>query len=236
VTESFAITVITDLSRDNVISGSTDVAALAGLVRSVPNATVRFLPSLHAKVYIADERNAIVTSANLTDAGLNRNWEFGTLFKDAGIVRTIKHNILEYGELGSQIDLSFLDSLAFVAGELREMRRIAERTMRSTLRQEFERKLREVDTEILRVRTAGLTAHAIFAEGIRHLLRSGPMTTVQIHEGIKRIHPDLCNDTLDLVIDGRHFGKKWKHSVRTAQVFLRRRGEIVLEDRKWRLT
>ena len=235
VSETFTITILTDLSRDNVVSGATDAAAIADLVRSVSRANVHFLPSLHAKAYVADDRYAVVTSANLTDAGLSRNMEFGVLFADGDAVRATKHEILDYAALGTQIDLNFLDSLAYVAGELREMRRAAERSMRSTLRQAFEQKLREADVHILRARTGGLTAHAIFANAIRPLLRSGPMTTTQIHEGIRRIHPDLCDDLEDRVIDGRHFGKKWKHSVRTAQVFLRRRGEIALEEGMWRL-
>lgn len=205
------------------------------LVRSTSTATVRFLPSLHAKVYIADERNAVVTSANLTDAGLSRNLEYGIVFKEPDTVNAIKQDILEYSALGSLIDLAFLDSLAIAAAELREMRQAAERTIRSTLRQGFERKLRAADDEILRARTAGRSAHAIFSEAIIYLLRAGPMTTVQIHERVRRIHPDLCDDSVDRVIDGRHFGKKWKHSVRTAQAHLRERGAITLSEGRWRL-
>jgi phosphatidylserine/phosphatidylglycerophosphate/cardiolipin synthase-like enzyme len=232
----FALAVITDLSRDNLISGATDAAAIARLVRSVPATTVHFLPSLHAKVYIADDRSAVVTSANLTDSGLSRNREYGILFEDCDMVHSVKQDILEYAALGSSIDLAFLDSVAAAAAELREMRQAAERTVRTTLRQEFEQRLRDADDEILRARIAGRTAHAIFSETILHLLRSGPMTTVQIHDGIRHIHPDLCDDAVDRVIDGRHFGKKWKHSVRTAQVYLRRRGDIALVDNRWQLT
>lgn len=231
----FTLMLITDLSRDNVISGVTDAAAIASLVRSTPMATVRFLPSLHAKVYLADERSAVVTSANLTDAGLFRNLEYGIVFREPNTVNAIKQDVLEYGALGSLIELAFLDSLAIAAAELREMRRNAERTIRSTLRQEFEQKLRAADDEILRARTAGRSAHAIFSEAIIHLLRAGPLTTLQIHEGIRRIHPDLCDDSVDRVIDGRHFGKKWKHSVRTAQAHLRERGAITLSEGRWRL-
>jgi hypothetical protein len=45
----------------------------------------------------------------------------------------------------------------------------------------------------------------------------------------------LCDDEVDRVIDGRHFGKKWKHAVRTAQQHLRRKGLIALEGELWRL-
>jgi hypothetical protein len=61
------------------------------------------------------------------------------------------------------------------------------------------------------------------------------MKTTAIHRAIQRIHPDLCDDSVDRVINGQHFGKKWKHSVRTAQVFLRRRGDIGHENGRWQL-
>src|SRR5690606_30313292 len=118
--------------------------------------------------------------------------------------------------------------------ELRGMRQAVERSLRTRLRREFDRRLREMDDDLLRVRAAGRTAHAIFAATIVHLLRTGAMTTVELHRAIRRIHPDLCDDSVDRVINGQHFGKKWKHGVRTAQVTLRRRGEIRLEDGKWR--
>lgn len=231
---AFSLAIVTDLSRDNVLSGVTDVAALAMLVRSIPAASVRFLPSLHAKVYVGDESRAIITSANLTDSGLYRNFEYGVVFTDSNVVQAIKNDVLQYGELGSPIGLSHLDSLARVAEELREMRRAAERSMRTKLRREFEHRLQDMDDQILRARAAGRAAHAIFADAIRYLLRIGPLTTVEIHEHIRRIHPDLCDDSVDRVIDGRHFGKKWKHAVRTAQAFLKRGGEIVLENDQWK--
>ena len=71
---SFHLTIVTDLSLENMLSGATDPAAIADLVAGLPNATVRFLPSVHAKVYIADARLAVVTSSNMTDAGLLRQF------------------------------------------------------------------------------------------------------------------------------------------------------------------
>ncbi|MDO8631381.1 MAG: phospholipase D family protein [Phycisphaerales bacterium] len=233
--EPFQLTLLTDLSRDNMLSGATDPGAIARLVQSVRGACVRFLPSLHAKVYIADEKLAVVTSANLTDGGLFRNLEYGALFSDAVTVQAIRDDVLQFSSLGSPIDEDQLLSFAMVVEELREMRSVAERQARSRIRREFDRRLREVDDEVLRARTAGRTDHAIFADTIQFLLRHGPMKTIELHAAIKRIHPDLCDDTVDRVIDGRHFGKKWKHGVRTAQVFLRRRGDIRLKDGRWRL-
>lgn len=231
----FQLTVLTDLSRDNMLSGATDVAALSNLVSAVPNARVRFLPSLHAKVYIADDKRAVVTSANLTESGLLRNFEYGALFTDAPTVRAIREDILQYASLGSPIDKTHLVAFASVVEELRAMRTVAEREVRSRIRREFERRLEQVDDDLLRTRAAGRTAHAIFADTILYLLARGPLRTVELNRAVKRIHPDFCDDAVDRVIDGRHFGKKWKHGVRTAQVFLRRRGDIRLQRGLWYL-
>lgn len=69
-----------------------------------------------------------------------------------------------------------------------------------------------------------------------HRLRAGPKTTEGIHEAVQAVHPDLCDDTVERVIDGKRFGKKWKHAVRTAQQHLKRRGLAEYKDGLWRLT
>jgi phosphatidylserine/phosphatidylglycerophosphate/cardiolipin synthase-like enzyme len=229
------VSLLTDLSRRNILSGATDIVAIADLARAIPTMTIRFLPSLHAKVYIADDKCAIVTSGNLTDGGLLRNLEYGVRFTESVKVVSIKQDVLDYALLGSPIETSQLEGLASAAIELRELQQSAERAIRNRLRREFDRRIREVDEDLLRMRTAGRTAHAIFADAILHLLRKRPMSTTEINREVQRIHPDLCDDTIDRVIDGQHFGKLWKHGVRTAQVFLRRRGDIRLEDKLWRL-
>lgn len=229
------LTVLTDLSRDNLLKGVTDAQSLLGIKNAFAASDIRFLPSLHAKVYVADQRRAIVSSGNLTDSGMYRNFEYGVLFSRPETVRKIRSDILAYAALGSPIDQERLLRLSRIAEEMREMQRSLERSMQRKIRNEFDERLREVDDDILRVRASGRTVHAIFAEAILYLLRTGGLTTRQIHEGIRRIHPDICDDSVDRVIDGQHFGKKWKHEVRTAQVFLRRRGDIHLQDGIWSL-
>jgi hypothetical protein len=79
--------------------------------------------------------------------------------------------------------------------------------------------------------------HTVFAKTILYLLTHyGPLSTDQLHPKIKAINPDLCDDTIDRVIDGKSFGKKWKHAVRSAQQQLKKRGLVKLEGEHWRLT
>jgi len=233
--DGFRLFVLTDLSRDNMLSGATDVEAVTSVVRAFPATEIRFLPSLHAKVYVADDTEAVVTSANMTASGLARNFEYGVRFLEPPVVRQIRQDVVEYAALGSPIDLSQLEAFVRITLELRDIRKTAEKTLRNRLRREFDKKLREAEDEIIRARVSGRPPHSIFAEAIRHILRSGPSSTQDLHRAVRQIHPDLCDDTLDRIIDGKHFGKKWKHSVRTAQQHLKKRGEIELVGGRWRM-
>mgnify|MGYP001617338381 CR=1 FL=1 len=68
------------------------------------------------------------------------------------------------------------------------------------------------------------------------LQKHGPLTTTQLHPLIQNLHPDLCDDGIDRVIDGVHFGKRWKHMVRNAQQYLKRSGQIRFDGRCWSLS
>ena len=61
------------------------------------------------------------------------------------------------------------------------------------------------------------------------------MRTEELHPLVQLLHPDLCDDSVDRVIDGEHFGKKWKHYVRNAQQYLKRNGEIQFDGSRWHL-
>lgn len=234
--DMFKVALLTDLSLENMFCRSTDVSALIELQNAIPKTEIRFLPSLHAKVYVADTYNAIVTSSNLTDNGILRNFEYGVWIDDIATVTAIRDDVLVYSHLGSPISRHQLGVFEGITNDLRDVEGAAQRTVNRRLRQEFKRRLKEADLEIIRARAAGRTAHAIFADAILHLLRDRPMRTVTLHDQIQRIHPDLCDDSVDRVIDGQHFGKKWKHAVRTAQAHLRRSGRIKRAGDSWQLT
>jgi hypothetical protein len=232
-TKTLKLTVVTDLSRRNLLSGSTDAGAIHELVINFPGSEVVFLPSVHAKVYIADDQAAIITSGNMTAAGLSRNYEYGMRVNDHILVREIRADIGAYAALGTKIELSRLKLLSDVSVDLQEMHREAEKTINSRLRAEFERRLRRFDDEVIRTRVAGRAPTAIFAEAILYLLRRHAMSTQELHRSIQKIHPDLCDDSVDRVIDGRHYGKKWKHAVRSAQNHLKEEGAIKLTGGMW---
>lgn len=93
-----------------------------------------------------------------------------------------------------------------------------------------------MQTKILRNRIQGRTINSIFAKTIKYLLETkGPLSTRELNPFIQSLYPDICDDTIDRVIDGQHFGKKWKHFVRSAQQYLKKKGTIYLKEGKWHL-
>jgi phosphatidylserine/phosphatidylglycerophosphate/cardiolipin synthase-like enzyme len=60
---------------------------------------------LHAKAVVADDEAVFVTSANLTEAALDRNIELGVLIRDRGFALTIA------GYFGNLIDRNLLKPL-----------------------------------------------------------------------------------------------------------------------------
>jgi hypothetical protein len=230
-----SILILTDLSRDNLLSGATDVSALCAVANVFCQVDIRFLPSVHAKVYVADDKLAVITSANMTDSGLLRNFEYGVKVSARKLVLSIKRDIIEYASLGTRINQTELKFLSEISSDLNRIRIKAEKSIQSCLRSEFENRLKTLDEEIIRARAAGRSPHTIFADAILYLLARRPMSTEELHQLIQRIHPDLCDNNVDRIIDGKHFGKKWKHAVRTAQQHLKERGQIELGKGAWYL-
>jgi phosphatidylserine/phosphatidylglycerophosphate/cardiolipin synthase-like enzyme len=228
-----AIQLLTDLSTDNLLSGATDAAALLAVAEQLPTAEIHYLPRLHAKVYVCDCTSAVVTSDNMTEGGLRRNHEYGVRVSDPPTVSRIRADVLRLAGLGARMPISELKLLVEAATDLRARRKTAESSIRSDARKAFEQRLVEVNDELLRVRASGRSVDAVFSDTILFVLRNGPLATQDIHREVQRIHPDLCDDSIDRVINGRHFGKKWKHAVRSAQSNLKQRGQIVLRDGRW---
>lgn len=230
------ISILTNLAVDSMLQGSVDVKAIATFCRRNPSANVRHLPGLHAKVYVADDRLAIITSGNLTNSSLNRNYEYGVQITDAYTVKQISQDLRGYGSLGSEVSIDELEQVAGIADELRAKQYDTLQTARQDIRSQFEEQLEIAQESLRHIRARpGETAHAIFARTILYLLRNVSLTTQQIHSSIESIHPDLCDDSIDRVINGVNFGLKWKHTARSAQVFLRRKGLIHLDGGKWSL-
>ncbi len=235
VKETLCLSLLTDLSPIHVAQAVTDPSAIAALVAAVPRTRVFHLPCLHAKVYVKDAEKAIVTSGNLTAGGLDINYEYGLKVLDAQTAAAINRDITEYAELGAFVPIEALSLYSHKAARLRDLYRAQERAVRRA-----DARLRSALTgaadDLVRLRLARGPMHTVFAATILYLLgKHGPMPTTELHPRVQAMHPDLCDDSVDRVINGQHFGKKWKHATRTAQQHLKKQGRIDLVSGKWTL-
>lgn len=230
-----AVLTLANIDTDAVSSAALDVAALGRLAEASPDSRVVALPSLHAKVYIADEAAAIVTSGNLTRSALDRNIECGVLLDEPDPVRTLRAEMQSFTRLGSELDAEALRDLAPIEAELRRTRAGAEAAGSPEARREFARVLRQARPAFAGASIGDRTAPAMFADAVRFVLARGPRATPQLNEEVRALLPDLCDDNEDLIIKGERYGSSaWKRRVRHAQLHLRRRGEVSY-DRATRL-
>ena len=235
VDRTIHLVMLTNLRPESVLNGSTDVEALSALGKSLPRFELVHLPSLHAKVYVADDRLAVVTSANLTQPGITGNLEYGVSFTDELVVREIRRDLQAYAQLGARVDTSEIEVMLQETTDLKQAFLRAERSIRAEARHAFREKLEAAHVRLLHQRAKGKTTHAILSDTILFLLARGPLRTIDLHPLIQQLHPDICDDSIDRVIGGVHFGKRWKHYVRNAQQSLKRTGQISYSGERWRL-
>jgi hypothetical protein len=81
------ISVLTDFHLRSFEAGASDLGAFDLLFQR--GAAVRHRQRLHAKLYVFDTEQAIVTSGNLTPSGLSRNLEYGVALRDPDLVERI---------------------------------------------------------------------------------------------------------------------------------------------------
>lgn len=226
---------ITNLSPTNLIQGVTDPNALNDLVRQLPQTEVYHLPRLHAKAYFSDANKAIITSGNLTLSGLMQNYEYGVLITDTDMASRAREDIIHYAQLGARMGRGQLLTYCMAIDEARAAFRQQQTSISRTSRQLFEKAFQAANDELIRLRLAEGPMHGVFSKTVLFLLEQhGPLSTEELHFYIERIHPDLCDNAVDRVIDGKRYGKKWKHAVRTSQQHLKKKGFIVLEHGRWR--
>jgi hypothetical protein len=165
------------------------------------------------------------------------NYEYGVGVDDGTVVAQIELDLLEYAALGARVEGTELANFCEFSLQAREAFREQMKTVAESARAKFAMKVRDAEDQLVRLRLARGACHTVFAKTIVYVLRrNGPLDTARMHPLIEKIHPDLCDNTVDRVIDGKRYGKKWKHAVRTAQQMLKREGVIELRGGNWTLT
>ena len=234
--ENGVLNFVTDLSPRNIYQGSTDPKSFQLLFNSLNSIQIFHLPRLHAKVYISDSDKAIVTSGNLTAGGIYNNFEYGVFINQSSKVSKIKNDLLSYANLGAVINSDEIDNYCRISEEIKKLYKQREKSSKGEIEIKFKRAINKANDELVRARLSGGALHSVFERTILYLLQNnGPLPTITIHILIEEIHPDLCDNSVDRVIDGVNFGKKWKHAARTAQQHLKKKGLAIYENGLWRV-
>ena len=84
--QNVKVTAITNVKLMSFYRKVLDIEALSKIINS--NGKVYNYPMLHAKVYIFDAAKLIISSANLTEAGLKKNKEYGIISDDRELINT----------------------------------------------------------------------------------------------------------------------------------------------------
>ena len=137
------LTVFSNIRAEAIASGALDIGALLHLARNLARTRIFALPNLHAKAFVADETTAIVTSGNLTTAGLDTNWELGLFVRDPAMVKSVRYQVTSYARLGSPLSVSTLAELLPLERDLRR----AHAQSRNTVLPEARKRLSDVMRE-----------------------------------------------------------------------------------------
>lgn len=217
---------LTNLDREAVSTSALDLTALQRLVQMSPSSRLFGLSNLHAKVFVADEKAAIVTSGNLTRSGLDSNIEYGVLLRQPRIVRAVREDMLSFTPLGNQIDADTLAKLLPLESELRLARENINRSPTPDAQRRFDTVMREARIALVSAQLGNRTAHAAFGDAIQFVLAKGPQSTKIIEQEVRQLMPALCDDNEYFMIKGERYGKTWKRRLRHAQLHLKRRGVL----------
>lgn len=243
------VDLLTNLGKQSLMEGTVDVRAILDFCESVRKVRVGNLPRLHAKVYIADDHLAIVTSGNLTQSSLDRNSEYGIAITEKTVISQLLVDIREYWSRCKTVSLSELARLA----EWQRMHRQKFRSTQREMEQTHEAQLRELDSILLTVKPNrdnyeerfGLNEdvvmdlrgipneadNAAFRRTVLFLLNRGPLSTKEMDPVIQWVHPNRCDDN---VFTGRMV--RWKRRATAARDHLSDDGliEFVRDLRVWR--
>lgn len=87
------IKILTNFSRDSFINRASDPEFVIILKENFKNVDIRHLDNLHAKIYIFDEKIALISSANLSQKAFLDNFEYSVLIDEISIIQKILKDV-----------------------------------------------------------------------------------------------------------------------------------------------
>ena len=214
--------IITNLSPGNIKQKSTNPFSFNKIYETINLVQIFHLPNLHAKVYVRDNKEAIITSGNLTDGGLYKNFEYGISIVDGNIVKEVRNDLTDYGNLGTLLDRNSIQSLCNQFAYIYEKNNLINDSDVIAI----ENSLLQIKLSNAEKETKSEPINSIFSKTVEYLLnKNGPLKVTEIHKFIQSIHPDLCIED-NRVCNGISYGSLWKHQVRSALVTLNRKNIV----------
>jgi hypothetical protein len=109
--QNVKVTAITNVKLMSFYRKVLDIEALSKIINS--NGKVYNYPMLHAKVYIFDAAKLIISSANLTEAGLKKNKEYGIISDDMDLINTANADFINMcnDDITGKLKLGNLDDI-----------------------------------------------------------------------------------------------------------------------------
>lgn len=216
-------TILTDISPASTLGSSLDLGALLLFAKTLPGVTIFDVQRLHAKVYVAPDKRAIVASGNLTSSAFSTNHEYGVVVTDPEVARQVHSDMQACARLGRQVspdELVRLDEAS--RGLVAHYQRSAE-PLGAGMRRELAIEWDNIAADFGAPSGLHEMGSARFKGPIVEALASrGPLTTKQLCQAIQLSWPYLCDDTLMRVARDGSRKRQWRHDVHTAQETLQR--------------
>ncbi len=220
-------TLFTDLNPQHILSGFLHLDSLLKIFKHYSNFKLYHSSKLHAKIYMNDVPSAFITSANLTGGGILSNFEYGIYCEDSSLLFKISNDVQNLMRTSKSVDESSIKKINQNKIKITEKLNLSDPAITDFINLVAE-STGKFDLE-----------NAENAEKIKFIIldileKYGPMRTIDIHEKIEENHPELCG-TQDRIINGKKFGKLWKHQVRNAQHSLKKSKMIAFDGKFWKI-
>jgi HKD family nuclease len=119
------IELITSFKLVNICSGSLDLSGLEKIIDH--NGKVFNFSKLHSKIYLFDEKDAIITSGNMTNSGMLNNFEYGIYLNDLETIKKINNDFekLLNDERTGVIKQKNIDTVRSILSKIERPKRIS---------------------------------------------------------------------------------------------------------------
>ena len=235
--QSMQATIMTDISPESSLSASLDIRALILFADYFQHVSIFDVRRLHAKVYVADEKQAIITSGNLTSSAFATNYEYGVIVTEPTMVKQVSKDLQDYAKAGRQVSRTELARLDEASRDLVAQYKQGAGRLGAGMRRELTNEWDKIATAFGAPLGLHETGSARFKGPIIEVLASrGPLTTKELCQVVQASWPYLCDNTLMRIAKDGTRKRQWRHDIHTAQETLQRQG-VLRRDAQglWRL-